>query len=365
MSRVYILQVDQADQWLGVINRAFLCDFYHLPSYHQIAEEQGEGDAYLFAYEEDDYLIAFPLLLRPIEQVSGLEEAGKGLFDATSVYGYAGPVASHETLPPSFLMGFSHWLKRSLLEMQVVDVFTRLHPLLGNHRWLSDVGEVRGMGETVSIELVNDIDAQWAQYRKGHRYEIRRARREGLVSFRDVHWSAYEAFLSLYSDTMIRAGASKRYYFSRRYFDRLREALDGHIHLFAAEKDGEICSAALFVETKGIVQYHLSGSHAAYRNLAPSKLVLDEARIWANQIGAHCLHLGGGVGSHNDDLFRFKAGFSRKRHQFFVWNWIVNPSQYNDLVKPTVESSQGCGRSGDASAFFPLYRGGAIDDGFY
>ena len=41
-------------------------DFYHLPAYHDMAEDADEGAPRLFVYTEGDHVIAIPFLLRPI-----------------------------------------------------------------------------------------------------------------------------------------------------------------------------------------------------------------------------------------------------------------------------------------------------------
>jgi lipid II:glycine glycyltransferase (peptidoglycan interpeptide bridge formation enzyme) len=155
---------------------------------------------------------------------------------------------------------------------------------------------------------------------------------------------------------MERVGADEYYLLDKSYFLRLREALGERLHLFVAEQDGVICSAALFVHTGDIIQYHLSGSDPAYAHFAPSKLVLDEARLWGNAVGARLLHLGGGVGSRRDNLFMFKAGFSLQRHRFYVWKWVVFPKVYSRLVNAWRASLIEGGQEQIATDFFPLYR---------
>ena len=157
---------------------------------------------------------------------------------------------------------------------------------------------------------------------------------------------------------MKKAGASDRYFFDRPYFLRLRDALGERLQLFVAEYDGIVCSAALFVHTGDIVQYHLSGSHPDFAKLAPSKVVLDEARLWSNRAGARFLHLGGGVGSKEDSLFMFKAGFSSLRHRFSVWKFIAKANLYSRLVDARRAWLATKGKQLVDTGFFPLYRAG-------
>ena len=113
---------------------------------------------------------------------------------------------------------------------------------------------------------------QWAHYRKSHRYEVRRSRREGVRVYRDVGWGEYDAFLGLYSDTMRRLNAEPRYFFGKEYFDDLRKLLGTRLHLFVAEVGGRVCAASRFVHTNNIIQYHFSATDESFLKLAPSKV---------------------------------------------------------------------------------------------
>lgn len=112
--------------------------------------------------------------------------------------------------------------------------------------------------------------------------------------------------------------------------------------------EDEPAAAGIFTEVDGLVQYHLSGARAARRRQQPTKLLLDEVRRWAAEQGYHTLHLGGGVGAQEDSLYRFKAGFSKRRHDFFTWRIVPDPSRYERLCASTgVDADTG---------FFPAYR---------
>src|SRR5262245_59033752 len=103
MAAWHVLRPDQQAEWMDVLAQSFRYDFYHLPHYHALAELRGEGLAQLFVYTEGPYAIAVPLLLRPLATVPGLADLGAGWWDATSVYGYAGPIGSHPDIPAAIV----------------------------------------------------------------------------------------------------------------------------------------------------------------------------------------------------------------------------------------------------------------------
>jgi lipid II:glycine glycyltransferase (peptidoglycan interpeptide bridge formation enzyme) len=276
--------------------------------------------------------------------------------DATSVYGYPGPVTSVDKTDTGFLNRFNAALLQSFQELQIIAAFTRLHPVIQNETMLQQIGEISERGLTISIDLSQPEETQRKRYRKGHKYDIKKARQAGVVAYHDKRWNHYDDFLRMYTMTMQRVEARDSYYFDRAYFDMLREALGSIIHLFVAEYEGKIISAALFTFLRGIVQYHLSGSDTNFLRYQGSKVVLDEVRLWASSQGAKVLHLGGGVGSDQDNLFLFKSGFSDKRHVFKIWKCIVNQKMHEQAVTERAEYHGVPYPTVISKPFFPVYR---------
>ena len=99
----------------------------------------------------------------------------------------------------------------------------------------------------------------------------------------------------------------------------------------------------------GYMNYHLSGSLREYQHLAPSNLLLFKAALWGCRNGYNSLHMGGGVGSKEDSLFKFKSAFNRNEvKQFSVGKKIFLSDVYEKLSRmkhPNTEMD-----------FFPKYR---------
>lgn len=344
----------QPDRWDGAL-RQTRHDFYHLADYHRLAEEREEGVARLYVFSQDGYTLAMPLLLRPMESLAGLADLGAGYCDATSVYGYAGPACSHASVPPGIAQQFRTELEAALTEAHVVAAFSRLHPLFPEQgEILAGLGTYEKRWRTASIDLTGSPEQQLAVYRKSHRREIRILHQQGFEFAIDPDGRYLDLFIEIYAETMRRLGAAPSYLFDRSYFDRLLS--DGRIfHLLVAKLHGEVVSGAMFALCNGICQYHLSGTRDRVRRLAPNKLILDEARVWAREQGAQVLHLGGGHGG-EDSLFHFKAGFSDRRHDFATWSWVVRPRLYEELVTARERTGQWYGRLRGDIGFFPLYR---------
>ena len=319
-------------------------DFYHLPAYVELeAGREGEACA-LYAEEGGDRLL-LPLVR---QRLRGLPERS----DLASPYGYPSPLL-HNPGDAGFATRALRHAVSFLREQGIVALFGRLHPLLeAPLSAMAAVGQVVEHGLTVSMDLRLSPEQVWKEMRHGHRYEIRRAERQGFVATLDHSWRWLEEFARLYTETMRRRGASSNYFFSESYFARLREALGERLSLWVVERDGVLACAALFSEVSGIVQYHLSASDPAFTKSEPTKVLINTVRSWAQGRGATDLHLGGGVGAANDSLFFFKAGFSARRHPFRSWRVVIDEPLYAELTRT---------RSPDAdvsnlAGFFPAYR---------
>lgn len=329
------VDIEDEATWNAAVSAAN-ADVFHAAWFHDLARIRGEGTPRLFVVRSTNALVVVPLLLRPIP--------GTDDYDATSVYGYVGPASSGSGTQAD-VAAFQRALRSALARERVISVFSRLHPLSGETAWLDGLGATVEDGTTVSIAVDVPPAQRRAAYRGSHRREIARLRREGYT----VHGEdgSIDLFHELYSAAMIRLGAGSRYAFTP---DHLRGLIErGAMRLLVVRKDDDVACAGLFTRGGPGSHYFLSGTDPAHRRMAPSKLMIDSACDWARSVGARWMHLGGGVGGACDSLFRFKAGFSDRRHRFQTWRWIVDPHAYE-------QRCQAAGVSADGS-FFPAYRG--------
>jgi hypothetical protein len=353
-----VLTTKQHEEWTGAVQPATQHDFYFLPEYHALAERRGEGEARLFVFEQAGYVIALPLIIRTLPDYRAIGGAANTWRDATSVYGYSGPLYSHDDMPPAVVDGFQRALSVALQELQVVSVFSRLHPLLPAQTTLLDgLGEHQLEGVTVSINLSATPLEQRAQYDGTTRNRLNRLARMGVTGALDPEQRHLPEFIALYHETMRRVKAEESYFFDATYFTALVKSLGPVVKLFVAKMpDGEVISGGLFTLYDGIVQYHLGGTRDSALKRSPMMLIFETVRRWANQNGAHTFHLGGGVGAKTDSLFQFKARFSPQRHKFVTWRWIVTPEAYRELSERKHVWNSERGLKAISPSFFPAYR---------
>lgn len=326
---VAIVSADQRTSWSNALQAAGPSDFYHEAWYHALAEERGEGRAELVVATHRGATMVLPLLVRTIdpERTGGIAS----LEDATSSYGYPGPVGPVGDVEAKTAVELDAAIREYLRARGIVSVFSRLHPLLPSFAHAADRTEIVTAGATTSIDLAPAEAKQWSNVRSGHRNGIHRLRRMGYCC--TTHGvDALDVFVALYDDTMRRIDAAPYYYFPRAHYEAMLDPERGGMSLMVvADQDGTPCAVGLFSVRGDIAQYHLSGTSVEHRKLAPTVLLLDHARRWAAEHGARRLHLGGGVGGAKDSLFDFKSGFGDGRHDFCVWRWIARPEVYGDL----------------------------------
>ncbi|HMU55981.1 MAG TPA: GNAT family N-acetyltransferase [Nitrospira sp.] len=322
-------------------------DFYHFPKYVRLcARHEGSIPVAFYAESQGASFLA-PLTVR---QLPSNLNVGRGWSDSVSPYGYSSPlVAPTQTLLPTFLEAFLGAAR----EHRIVSVFFRLHPFSElNKEDLGRFGKIVHQGQTVYIDLSLPDETFWSQVRRNHKQNIQRLKEMNFrVTLDD--WSLLPDFTELYRQTMSRVGATTCLY-DQEYFDDLRTILDESMHLCCVlSREGHVVAGGVFVETHGIVHYHLSATADEYLRLGPNKLIIPYMRAWAKAQQHKILHIGGGVGGAVDSLFHFKAGFSDARADFYTYRMIVDQSLYEALTRASnVRTSD----RANIANYFPAYR---------
>ena len=338
-----IVPVD-GEQWRRTL-ASLRHDVYHLPGYVALEAGRHAADPAAVVAVDSGRRWAVPLLLRPVP--------GTDHVDASSPYGYPGPLSNAALNDSLFFEDALLALRDALTSMGAISCFLRLHPFLGPPlESFKRAGSPVVHGQTVVIDLTRSEEELWRGLRANHRAQIRRARGLGVTVVEDEHWSRLAEFVSIYWATMRRVGAEEPYFLPLSYFESLHRALDGSVHLLVVLRGDEVIAGGVYTDTGGIVQYHLGATASEHLQLNPAKVMFDHVTRWAKRRGNRWLHLGGGVGGAEDSLFHFKAGFSPLRRPFATWRLIVDRGAYLRLAPGDA--------SGEHSSYFPAYRAGEI-----
>ena len=359
-----IISVDNKKEWMKALNLCGLYDTYHLPEYHSLAEGLGEGRPYLFFFRNHNGCAALPFLLRSMSEVDGLDDCQD--MDISSIYGYPGIVTSVNRNDPGsdrFRKSFQSSLTEKLKSLNATSFFSRLNPLIPTSWMFEGIAEVSPLGPTIAIDLksgqVDPVKGMTSTYRYDIRKRILNARNKGVICREDSDFEHLKEFIRIYIETMDRTEANDYYYFTEQYFYDMKENLGGLLKLFVAELEGKIISAALFLITCGIIQYHLSGTPSKYLQHDGAKVIIEKVHRWGMERGFRWLHLGGGVGSCEDSLFKFKSGFSRSQDSckiFKIAKMVIDPKNYAHLVERRRLWAKQNGYGFFQDSYFPEYR---------
>lgn len=337
--------IEDKESWEALLQTIGNYDFYHTYDYHIISKNTDESPI-LIVYKEKEAIIAMPLLIRGIP--------GTNYKDATSAYGYVGPIATK--INSKFdNSNFIKSLQNYFINNNIIAVFSRLNPFIKYQQvLLKNFGTVSLQGQVVNINLDLDLEKQRTIYASRLKTHVNKSRRLCTLKTAKTR-EDLQAFMDVYYENMDRVDAKENYYFSKTYFEDIIKSNNFKTNILLAieNESGTIIAGSMFVFTNNIVQYHLSGTKNDFLHLNPTKLLIDEMRLIATQNGYKYFNLGGGLGGRDDDsLFDFKASFSKDFKPFNLWKLIVNETAYEALVSEKNIQRKSC--------FFPLYR--AEDD---
>ncbi|MCR8844162.1 GNAT family N-acetyltransferase [Paenibacillus sp. SC116] len=352
---VVLLDMENREKWNTYTRAALDTDVYFSAEYCRVYEDNGEGKAQLFVYEEGDEFVCYPYLLRDASHLPGLRELNvtKPIYDITTPYGYGGPISNVADADrrTRLFRNFEYQFDAYCHEHRIVSEFVRFHPLLNNWRDYNDVNP-EFVRNTVFVDLTLSEEDMLTTFSRDNRNRIRRAQREGFyVTIKEP--TRLDNLIRLYDATMLKKQASTYYYFDRNFFQNTTSYLEGYVKLMEVHADDKVIASCLFMHEGDYAHYHLMGSDQAYLKAAPINLLIYEAALWAKSQGFKKLHLGGGV-TGNDNLFRFKRSFNeREWADFYVGRRIRHQSLY-DAAALILNKQHGI--AGTESAYFPMYR---------
>lgn len=339
-----ILDLSQAQRWDELVKSFSAYDVYYLSGYVRAFQIHGDGQPQLLYYEGNG--------LRAIYVYMKRQTAIDGIYDAITPYGYGG-VLFEENVTETNLRAFWSVFVDRMRQECIVDNFVRYHPVLQNAVPMSAVSNVIDLGKTIAIDLSSPA-LVWENLISKNRNMIRKAEKNGVHIYHGKNMSLFDDFKRIYNITMKKDDADKYYYFEDEFYESIHKDLLDNYEMFYAEYDGRIIAMSIMIFANGRLNYHLSGSDAEYRNFAPSNLLLYQAALWGCEQGMKTFHLGGGVGSGEDNLYKFKAAFNKNSdYQFSIGKEIFDEKTYNQLVKLR-ESTDA--KFDLTSSFFPLYR---------
>lgn len=344
MFSVYTLE--QAERWDEIVRSFQNFDTYYLSGYVKAFRIHGDGEPLLFHYDKNGTRGINVVMKRDVAKdrhFQGRLPEGT-YFDLSSPYGYGGWLIEGNQTDALF-GAYESWCRRN----GIISEFVRFHPVLQNHEAVDDRYDVIELGETVTMDLCSP-ETIWTNISSKNRNMIRKALKNGIVIYNGRYPEIYETFRVIYNGTMDKDQADDYYYFSPEFYRSILNDLPENAQVFYAVYEDKVIAASIMLACNGRMNYHLSGSLQEYARLAPSNLMLYQAALWGSANGCKTLYLGGGVGSGQDSLFKFKRAFYHgdDLNRFYIGKKIFDQGRYDELVTMREDLCE--------SGFFPRYR---------
>lgn len=347
MLQVYTLS--EAEQWDSLVKSFVDYDVYWLSGYVKAFQLHGDGEPLLFYYSDEKTRGINVVMRRDISSSPLLLDKvpADTYFDFATPYGYGGWIIEGDETETLFQF-YQDWCKNN----NIVSEFVRFHPVIKNHDRCMDTYDVIPLGEVVAMDL-STPELIWENITSKNRNVIRKAVKNDVSIHNGRSSELYEQFRIIYNSTMDKDEADTYYYFRPEFYESILMDLSENAQVFYAVKDEKMIAASILLKANGRVNYHLSGSLREYSSLAPTNLLLYTAAQWGNANGCKTLYLGGGVGSEEDSLFKFKRAFYKgELLRFYIGKMIFSQQLYQKLLSLCSMDD----RHDKHSSFFPAYR---------
>lgn len=343
MLKVYNLET--SEEWDQIVRSFDNYDTYWLSGYVKAFKIHGDGEPLLFYYEDSKVRGINVVMKRDVAEDSRFKGiiAEKIFWDFASPYGYGGWIIEGDN-SDSLFDAYEKWCKNN----GIVSEFVRFHPVLENHKFSQSRYDVIPLGNTVAMDL-SSPEVIWSNIHSKNRNMIRKAIKNGIVIYSGRFPEIFFEFRKIYNATMDKDNAEEYYYFEPEFYNSILNDLPQNAQVFYAVYEGKVIAASIMLAANGYMNYHLSGSIKEYASMAPSNLLLYEAALWGNSNGCRSLYLGGGVGSGEDSLYKFKKAFYKPDDvkRFHIGKKIFDQEKYSELLAL---------REPIESGFFPKYR---------
>ena len=341
---IKIIDLSHSPEWDATVKSFVEWDVYYLCGYVKAFHIHGDGDPYLLYYESGD--------LRAIYVYMRRKTSLYGVFDSVTPYGYGGVLFEGNASEKNKAAFWNEYLA-TMEEEHIIDNFVRYHPVLKNAGPMKSVSNVIDLGKTIAFDLTSP-ELIWENIIGKNRNMIRKAEKNGIEIRHGNSLDLFVDFKRIYNATMDKDHAEQYYYFGDAFYESIHNDLHDNYEMFYAVLGEQIIAMSIMLFANKQMHYHLSGSMMDYRNLAPSNLLLYKAALWGCEHGFKTFHLGGGVGSGEDNLYKFKAAFNKNSdYQFSIGKQVFDQEKYDELVSIRRASDA---KFDDTSHYFPLYR---------
>lgn len=362
------ISIDNSEEWDRLVKSFRDYDVYYLSGYVKAFMIHGDGEPKLFYYMDNSIKAINVVILRDIENDENFTNklTPNTYFDITTPYGYGGFLIEGN-VNENILELLENEYSAYCIKKGILSEFVRFHPVLNNGEKLKNTYEIAKLGKTITI-ILNSKEQIWNNLTSKNRNMVRKASKAGVQIFYGRSKELFDSFMPLYNATMDKDNAKQYYYFSEDFYDSILYDCKYNSIIFYAVYQDKIISMSIVLLANKHMNYHLSTSDKEYQHLAPTNLLLYEAACWGCENGFKTFHLGGGLGSNEDNLYKFKSSFNREsNYEFMTGKKIFNQEKYEELVDIRKKeilniNCKNLNLINLNTTFFPKYRADVYED---
>lgn len=356
-SMLYKYSLENEKEWEVIVKSFKEYDIYYLPNYVKAFWYHGDGIPTLFYYESEEVRGINVVMIRDIAAISIFDEKipRNTYFDMITPYGYGGFILEGNITKDS-IENLNEEYTSYCFKERIVSEFVRFHPFYHSEKELNNIYNIKELGKTITMKLVSQ-EQIWNNLISKNRNMVRKAKNAGIKIYQGREPVLYDKFRTLYYQTMEKDNAKSYYYFSEEFFHSILEDCKYSSLIFYALLEGKIIAMAIILFQGKKMHYHLSASDVNYKHLAPTNLLLYEAACFGCENGYEMFHLGGGLGSMEDSLYKYKCSFYKVGgNPFYVGKKIFNQLVYDQLVDIRNKSVKANEEEMKINTYFPYYR---------
>lgn len=348
-----VITMNELDKWEQIVKSFDTYDVYYLPEYVKAFEMHGDGEPNLVFYQDGQIRALNVVMKRDIAEspLFNTKIPPQTYFDFATPYGYGGFLIEGNINQLS-IEKLNNEYTNYCKNQGIVSEFVRFHPVLNNCDSVKEIYDITRLGKTITMYL-DSRETIWNLISSKNRNVIRKAKKSGVEIYWGRDQKLFKEFIKLYNATMDKDNADQYYYFGEEFYSSILNDLKYNSLIFYAVYQEKIIAMSIILFANQQMHYHLSGSDRNFQHLAPTNLLLYEAACWGCENGYRTFHLGGGLGSQEDNLFKFKKAFNKNSDtSFSIGKKIFDAEKYNQLF--SIRSK--LGNFDMNSNYFPLYR---------
>jgi hypothetical protein len=303
-------------------------DIYFTPEYYELYENNGDGKAQCFVFEENDEIALYPFLINSVNELG--YDLDNEYFDIQGAYGYNGIVST--TIDKDFINLFSKSFNIFCSNNNIIAEFQRINPIIDNiSKYRKDMDVIYN-NENILVNLSNEDILNTYEY--SVRKNIKKAITNNLEYYvkdgNNIINEELNAFYNIYVHTMQRTQAEDFYYLNKHFFKSAASLLKEKSLFAFVKKDNKIMSCELILLGANVAYSYLGGTFSEYYQYRPNDYLKYKSIERLKELGYNYFLLGGGP----EGVLKYKKKFAPNGIiSFYIGKKIHNQKIYDEVVK--------------------------------